>query len=217
MPTPYNANDPTQQAFLSALQAGESGGYSDPWTIGVGGTSLANAPTTSTGFPVWSGQSGSHAAGAFQFQPGTWTPIATQYGLNFQNPTDQAQAAWINATNTDPNLENQLKAGDYSSVVSSLKGQWPSVTGSNFMNTLTSALGNALTGGFGSSLTGGAGSSSSDPSAFGFNLPTVERLTAVVIGVVLVGIALVFLLSETKTGQTIISTGKTAAKAAIAA
>lgn len=137
---PYNPNDPTQQAFLATLQQGESGGYSNPYFIGYGGANLTGASTDAFGFPQWTGASvnGSetHAAGAYQFQPGTWDQIAAQYNLNFQNPADQNAAAWYLAqqnynNSTGGSLYNDLNSGDYQQVATTLLPTWTSLNATN--------------------------------------------------------------------------------------
>lgn len=56
------------------------------YNVGTGGTDLSNAPLDQFGFPQWSGISTpkgpSHAAGAYQFQPGTWRQYAEPMGIN---------------------------------------------------------------------------------------------------------------------------------------
>lgn len=125
----YNPDDPLQTAFLTALAQGETGGSSYAATEGVGGSNLAGDATDQYGFPQWTGLGNSHAAGIFQFQPGTWDSIASEYDLNFQNPSDQSEGAWYEAEQADPNLESQLQSGDYSAIQSALQSIWPSVTG----------------------------------------------------------------------------------------
>jgi hypothetical protein len=72
---------------LAPIVRRESGG--NPW---VGYTSkgeplvdLSGRPLDDTGLPQWEGRMGpkgiSHAAGLFQFQPGTWRPIARELGV----------------------------------------------------------------------------------------------------------------------------------------
>lgn len=157
MAVAYNPSDPLQASFLSALALGETGNSSFAATEGVGGTNLAGAETSSNGFFNWSGQGNSHAEGIFQFQPGTWNSIASKFGLNFQNPSDQAEGAWYYAQQVDPNLETQLQSGDYGAVQSALKSVWPSVTGNaaapkGLANDIASGTGVDLSG-----LLGGSG------------------------------------------------------------
>lgn len=129
MTVAYNPNDPLQAGFLAALAQGETGGNSNSAFEGVGGSDLSGAPTDAYGFPQWNGQGNSHAAGTFQFQPGTWDSIASEFNLNFQNPQDQAEGAWELAQQADPNLEQDLSQGNYSTIQSALAKIWPSVTG----------------------------------------------------------------------------------------
>lgn len=133
--TPYNPNDPTQQAFLANLMKGEDA--SGAPFLGYGGVDLTGVGGDQYGFPQWGGAATgngqtTHAAGLFQFQPGTWDQIASQFGLNFQNPSDQAAGAWYlaqqsyaNATGND--LTTALANGDTSNVNSVLASVWPSL------------------------------------------------------------------------------------------
>lgn len=135
----YVPDDVTQGAFLSALALGETGGVSNAYSLGYapgGGVDLSTtAQHDAFGFPVWSGFGGSHAAGAFQFEPKTWDYEAAQHGLNFANPADQNAAAWYEAQDTyaaktgGRSLYQDLKAGDFSRLQDALKSIWPSVTG----------------------------------------------------------------------------------------
>jgi len=131
----YNPDDPVQTGFLAALAQGETGNSAFASTEGVGGVNLAGSPTDQYGFPQWAGEGNSHAAGTYQFQPGTWQSIASQFGLNFSSPSDQSAGAWYLAEQTyaqntgGQSLETALQSGDYSSVQSALAAVWPSVTG----------------------------------------------------------------------------------------
>ena len=129
VPIAFNPSDPLQQKFLSALALGESGTGSQSSMMGVGGTDLSGLPTDQYGFPEWSGSGNSHAAGIFQFQPSTWDSLASTYGLNFSNTSDQEAGAWILAQQADPSLYSQLQSGDYGAVQGALSGIWPSVAG----------------------------------------------------------------------------------------
>ena len=98
----YNPNDATQSKFLSSLALGETGNASNSYTMGYGGVDLSSAELGTHGFPTWSGDSSAntHAAGTFQFQPGTWSDIASKYNLDFSNPQDQNAGAWYLAQQT---------------------------------------------------------------------------------------------------------------------
>lgn len=132
----YNPNDTWQQRFLSALSLGESGGN---YNVGTGGTDLSGTATDQYGFPIWGGtitaQGPSHAAGAFQFQPGTWAQIASAHGLNFQNAADQNAGAWYLAEDQyskftgGGSLEDALSSGNFMTIQQALAGTWTSVTG----------------------------------------------------------------------------------------
>lgn len=134
MPTAYDPYNPTQARFLSALAMGESPGGAAGLYVGTGGADLTNAPVDEHGFPQWAGYGNSHAAGWFQFQPGTWAPYAEKYNLNFKNPNDQKAGAWYLAQDTykaqtGEELNAALARGDYGSIQGALRDVWPSVTG----------------------------------------------------------------------------------------
>ena len=47
-------------------------------------------------FPAWPGHNGSHAAGAYQFEPATWAWVAQECGLADFSPMSQSIAAlWL--------------------------------------------------------------------------------------------------------------------------
>jgi muramidase (phage lysozyme) len=148
----YNSDDPYQTGFLNALALGETGGAQGSAMMGVGGSNLSGDPTDQYGFPVWEGEGNSHAAGTYQFQPGTWDTIAGQLGLTSFSPSNQDEAAWTLAEQTyyqqtGQSLESALQAGNYSSVQSALKNVWPSVTGNQANPTgLSSVLSNYISG-----------------------------------------------------------------------
>ena len=201
--TAYNPNDPAQTSFLQALALGETGGSAYAPTEGVGGVNLSGAPTDAYGFPQWAGQGGSHAAGIFQFQPATWDALASQYGLNFQNPEDQATGAWILAQQTDPNISSDLTAGNFSSIQSALASIWPSVTGNaaapaGLANNLASGLGAGTS--LGSSPSNASTSAPSSTSGGSGWIAAIEnffvRFGLIIVGALLVLIALWVLLSK---------------------
>lgn len=130
----YNPYDPVQQSFLGALALGESGGFSNPAMVGYGGADLSGVPANSQGFPQWSGVGNTHAAGKYQFQPSTWNEVASEHGLNFQNPSDQDAGAWYYAQDTyerktGGDLSTDLKSGLFSKIQNALGNAWPSVFG----------------------------------------------------------------------------------------
>lgn len=150
----YNPSDPVQSAFLSALALGETGSHGGLFE-GVGGSNLGGAPVDEYGFPQWQGEGNSHAAGTYQFEPGTWDAIASKYGLNFSNSADQNAGAWYLAQETysknngGQSLEDALQNGEYSSVQSALSKVWPSVTGNG---AAPGGLANDLSQGIGASI-----------------------------------------------------------------
>lgn len=222
----YNPNDPLEQAFLSALALGETGGVSNSATLGVGGADLTGSATDQYGFPQWQGFGNSHAAGTWQFQPDTWDTIAQEYNLDFTKPTDQAQGAWYLAEQTDPNLYSDLQSGNYSTVQNLLRNVWPSVTGNG---AAPKGLANNLAGSIGSQSatstqqTSGSNSGSTNPVnpllSAGNDLMNATGLSGlfaqgalIVIGAVIIFVALWMLLSS----QGVVPSPKDAAKAAVA-
>lgn len=81
---------------FGALVRHYEGGNS--YTNGFGSTAsnpidLSNAPLDQNGFPIWEGRMGpqgnSRAAGAYQFEPGTWAPYAQKLGITDFSPASQ--------------------------------------------------------------------------------------------------------------------------------
>ena len=139
----YNANDPEQRELLAAIRGVESGNY---WE-GTGGSDLSGRPRNEYGFPIWSGVGKSHAAGAYQFQPGTWKIVAEQFNLNFANPSDQDAGAWYNAqrvysAKTGRSLDADLDAGLWDKVRTGLQGEWQGilVNPSKFLSILSDGV-----------------------------------------------------------------------------
>jgi hypothetical protein len=210
--TAYNPNDPLQANFLSALALGETGGSSNAAMTGVNNVNLAGAPTDAYGFPEWQGVGNSHAAGTFQFEPSTWDSIASTFGLNFQNASDQAEGAWyyaeqVYAQNTGGDLETALKNGDYQSIQSALASVWPSVTGDGaapqgLAADLTSKTGATVPGmsGSGSTSTSSGSGSTSSGGLFGGAISTIENFFVrgglIVIGGIVIIVALWQILSN---------------------
>jgi len=215
MATAYDPNNSTQRGFLAAIALGESGGKSNSYTLGAGGTDLSGAGTTGNyGFPSWGGTTGglgvgtSHGAGAYQFEPGTWNSIASKYGLNFQNPADQDAGAWYLAQQvyqkkTGGDLETALEEGNYSSVQSALNGTW----GTTGNGATPQGLAYDLAHGIGSSVVGGnsgttvsSGGSGTSSSSSGGVLGTIQsyfvRGGLLLVGGLVVLVALWVLLSR---------------------
>lgn len=196
----YNPDDPVQQSFLSSLALGETGNSSFAASEGVGGSNLAGLPTDQFGFPQWTGEGSSHAAGIYQFQPQTFDAVAQEYNLNFANPQDQNAAAWYTAQNADPNLESDLQSGAYSKVQGILQSIWPSVTGNQAS---PGGLAQALGGGVGADIPGAAVASPTDSSTATSGtgvLASIEnwflRGGLIIVGGLVVIVALYFLLSS---------------------
>lgn len=215
--TAYNPYDPTQARFLAALARGESAGGAYGLFQGVGNYDLSGAPRDEYGFPIWQGWGNSHAAGWFQFQPGTWEEYAERYQLDFQRPDDQKAAAWYLAQDTyarraGGSLTSALERGDYASIQSALEPIWPSVKGNK-----------AAPGGLTESLQKGLGVDvdtrgvfSDDTTKAGipglpsfpglpFSVPglgadTFARIGLLVLGAIIILIALWYLLSQATDG-----------------
>ncbi len=116
---PAQSGGPSDPAAL--VRKYESGGN---YNVGFGGADLSNAPRDETGFPQWAGKQGpsgiSHAAGAYQFQPGTWKQYAGPLGVHDFSPA--SQDAVFNAARADqgmkpwapfnPRLAAALKSGE---------------------------------------------------------------------------------------------------------
>lgn len=161
----YNPSDPIQNTFLDALASSENASH-NPW-LGFGGVDLSRAPVDRYGFPQWAGvrtaYGPTHAAGLYQFQPGTWGRLASQYGLDFRNVQDQNAGAWNLAADTfkaktGQDLETALKNGNYSQVASVLGPTWTSLNTSR----LETAYGHPST-----SAPAGDGSNSSGSTSIG--------------------------------------------------
>jgi muramidase (phage lysozyme) len=217
----YNPNDPSQRAFLSALALGETGGAANAASLGFGGTDLASAPTDQYGFPQWSGQGSTHAAGIFQFQPGTWDKVAADHGLDFSHPQDQAAGAWYLAQQADPNLADDLASGNFKGIQAQLAGIWPSVTGNA---AAPQGLAGSLATGAGAPVPGPANAAATstgevpgDASGTGF-FATLEnwflRGGLILVGVLVVLVALYFILSREGIIPSFGTVAKTAAAAA---
>lgn len=222
----YDPNNATQNSFLSALAIGETS--TTPWAAweGVGGTNLSSASVDQYGFPEWSGFGNSHAAGTYQFQPGTWDTLAAKFGLNFQNPQDQNEGAWLYAQQvysqkTGGSLTDALNNGDFTSIQSALSGVWPSVNGNGSSQGLAYNLANGIGANINTNSTGasqvkgtpfgatsGAGTSSSGSGIAGYFV----RGGLIVVGVLILVVALWQLLSQNSSVPSPGSVAKSAVK-----
>lgn len=215
----FNAFDPVQSGFLSALALGETGTSGFAQNEGYGGVDLTGAPVDASGFPEWGGGTGpsgspTSAAGIFQFQKGTWDSLAQQFGLNFSNPSDQEAGAWYLAQQTysqqtgGGSLYDALQSGNFGQVQSALSSVWPSVWGSGGA---PMGLASDLSSGTGASLpnapaasgsaTDASGASGGSPSTGGTGLvATIENFFVrgglIVVGVIVAAIALWFLMKD---------------------
>lgn len=229
----YNPNDPTQAAFLAALAKGESPTTANPALSGYGNVNLAGASTDQYGFPQWSGAvvngSPTHAAGIYQFQPSTWDSVASEYGLNFQNPADQSAAAWNLAANTyaanngGASLESALASGNYASVANTLGSTWTSLSANELSSAFSSGAANptgAAASGGTSTASGGVMSTIANALGIAQIEETITNLFVrggvFVLGFLLIAFGLYYLADKASDGA--ISDGvKSAAKSAAAA
>jgi muramidase (phage lysozyme) len=213
--TGFNPYDPVQIGFLAALANGETGGATNALYTGVGGSDLSGLPTDQYGFPQWQGLGNSHAAGIFQFQPGTWDETASTYGLNFANPQDQSAGAWYVASDAyakatgGGSLEDALQSGQYDQVQQALGGTWPSVFGNaNLPQGLSGALPTTIAQASDAVASAGSGSSAATAQQTGFRIPFISdaidnvekffvRGGLVLLGLIIIAIALWILLSKT--------------------
>lgn len=195
-----DTSDVEQRRFLAALRAGEGG---DDYWIGFGGTDLESAPRDRFGFPQWPGrvtrEGPTHAAGAYQFQPGTWGNIAKKYNLNFANPFDQDQGAWYNAQEryareTGRSLDADLDAGLFEQIRRGLSREWTSLRDNptRFLEIVSN--------GAGAELSPGPTSPGGTPSIFtnpiGAASSYFVRGGMILVGAVILLVALWFLLSR---------------------
>jgi muramidase (phage lysozyme) len=114
------------KAFLAVLRLGES---SDDYRALYGGgrfTSYADHPTFAEGFEgaVVRGQS-THAAGAYQFQPGTWKEAQKALGLPDFSPDSQDKAALFLIKRRG--ALDVVKAGELARAREMLTKEWASL------------------------------------------------------------------------------------------
>lgn len=122
----------TRDMFLNHIAKGESSGDYNR-LYGKGGE-MQNLPKDETGFPIWSGQDNSHAAGKYQFEPATWHAEYKKLGLTGgMTPANQDAAAWDLAKtdyqrNSGGNLEADLTAGNKGQqIADALHTTWTSL------------------------------------------------------------------------------------------
>jgi muramidase (phage lysozyme) len=142
-------------AFLDALAEGESDPVAkregiSPYFILLGGGSFEKMPRNVLGFPIWSGLSGSwgvsHAAGRYQFQPGTWAQQAVKLGLtDFSVPAQQDAAAWdlaatVFAGRTGGHLIDELLSARLVGIANILHSTWTSLSEATFTERYDAAL-----------------------------------------------------------------------------
>lgn len=98
---------PGELRCLAMIMQRESAGRYD---VLCGGASFRGY----TGFPEWEGFGGSHAAGAYQLEPGTWRWIQRQLQLPDFSPASQNIAALWLLRDCGPNsTESWAASGPY--------------------------------------------------------------------------------------------------------
>lgn len=97
--------DPTigEMRCLALIMQHESNGQYNVLCGGAHFTSFAH-------FPVWAGHDGSHAAGAYQFEPATWSWIAGELHLPDFSPLSQTIAALWLLRKVGPNSSESWQA-----------------------------------------------------------------------------------------------------------
>ena len=107
------AFNPTQAEVdcLALIRRHESGGE---YNILCGGNHFSGYAD----FPIWRGFRGSHAAGAYQFEPGTWRWCSVMTGVTDFSPMSQdVNALWL-LRRVGPNSSESWQAsGPYPVVV----------------------------------------------------------------------------------------------------
>lgn len=215
----YNPDDPLQASFLASLALGETGGNANAYSEGYGGVNLSSVATDQYGFPEWSGNGSTTAAGAFQFEPSTWDAIAATDNLNFQDPTDQNAGAWYlaqqtYAQKTGGSLESALTSGAagnssvFGTIQSALASVWPSVTGNGaapqgLANDLATGTGAPLSGTT-SAINAATGSGTAAPASSGWFAEIQNvflRFGLIIIGSIVILVSLYFLLSNSSTAK----------------
>lgn len=205
----FNPSDPYQQALLGTISSRETGGLgAGALYTGTGGADLSSAPRDQFGFPIWQGVGTSHAAGTYQFQPGTWDTIAGEYGLNFNSASDQAAGAWYLAQQNytqqtgGRDLYSDLQDGSVSSstILNGLAPSWAGLSdtsqidairgGGTFAGLPGSDIPGVTSGGGGTMAGGGVASGSSGGGWLSAIENWFERFGLIVIGIVIIGSAL---------------------------
>lgn len=212
----YNPSDAEQRELLAAIRAVEGTSAPNSYSVGFGYKDLSGASRDQYGFPQWAGSVTSrgptHAAGAYQFQPGTWREVASRYGLNFANPGDQDAGAWYNAQakyaarTGGRSLDADLDAGLYDRIRAGLQSEWEGIL------TKPSQFLSILSDGVVSEVSPGATDTSGTPSFF---TSPIQAASAYFVrgGMILVGglillVALWALLSKSNVLPGAISMGK---------
>ena len=146
--------DGLAMAFLDALAEGETDGTPGEGYDWLFGATKNNAPAHRfrdyTDFPVWDGVRGSwgvtHAAGRYQFQPGTYSRMAAKLHLPDFSPECQDAAAWqlaqdVYRSQEGRDLRTDLNNGFLARVVPALRSTWTSLNVKTFPTRFHAAIG----------------------------------------------------------------------------
>ena len=146
--TPSGSPQGNLDAFLSAIRVAES---HDNYGALVGGGTFADfSHHPATGPNPWPGivtkWGPTHAAGAYQFQPGTWREAAAACGLTDFSPESQDTAAVFLITRRGA-LE-AVQSGDLKTAYAKLRTEWQSIAlrGSSFYTPLFAQAGGITIG-----------------------------------------------------------------------
>lgn len=116
---PQDHSGANVEAFMAVIRAGESG---DVYNRLLGGGmffSYTDHPAVNQGF---AGVGNSHAAGAYQFQPGTWKEAQSALGLADFSPENQDAAAVYLVQRRG--AYDDVRAGRIAAAVERLKPEW---------------------------------------------------------------------------------------------
>lgn len=125
---------PNVQAWLAAIRTTETGtaGPRSYTTIAGGGQlqSLASYPNVQTSLVINGQRVTTHAVGAYQFMPATWSDAASELGLTDFSPSSQDLAAvWL--TKRRGALADVIN-GDLVSAIQKCNKEWASLPGSPY-------------------------------------------------------------------------------------
>lgn len=138
-------HDLNLQAYLAVLRAGESGGDYQALYGGGRFRSFADHPTFTEGFEGARTSAGpTHAAGAYQFQPGTWKEAQKALNLPDFSPSSQDQAAVFLIKRRG--AYSAVLEGETAVAQTLLRNEWASLNdrGLGWVNSVFTANGGAI-------------------------------------------------------------------------